>query len=318
MSTLGTRLFDMASDSRAFHQPSDFSDAQFNGWSWTRKTKEYVPLYEAKMLNHFDHRFSTYRDATQKQLNKGTLPRLTEKEHDDPSMEPLTRYWVDRGEVNSKLAAKWDQNWLLGWRDIARAVDLRTFVPSVFSKSAVGHKFLLAFPLHAEHGYLLHATWSSIVFDYLSREKISGASMTYFTMKQLACPIPDTFNQNVEWHANLKLKDWIRPYVLELSYTSYRLRPYAEVLGDEGAPFHWNLERRALLRADLDAGFLHIYGLERDESEHLLDSFFVARKYEERDYGEFRTKRLVLGGKAWEPLADPPAGLGPRHDEAGP
>ena len=26
----------------------------------------------------------------------------------------------------------------------------------------------------------------------------------------------------------------------------------------------------------------------------MLDSFFVVRKYEERDHGEFRTKRLVL------------------------
>ena len=54
----------------------------------------------------------------------------------------------------------------------------------------------------------------------------------------------------------------------------------------------------------------------------------MVRKYEERDYGEYRTKRFVVeaydrmaqaianGGKGWEPLADPPAGQGPRHDES--
>lgn len=117
------------------------------------------------------------------------------------------------------------------------------------------------------------------------------------------------------------------PYVLELSYTSWRLRPYAQVVGDSGPPLRWDFERRALLRADLDAGVFLIYGLDRDEAEHVLDSFFVLRKYEERDYGEFRTKRLVLeaydrmaeaianGGKGWKPLADPPAGHGPRHAE---
>ena len=69
------------------------------------------------------------------------------------------------------------------------------------------------------------------------------------------------------------------------------------------------------MRADLDAGFLHVYGLDRAEAEHVLDSFKVVRKYEERDFGEYRTKRLVLkaydrmseaianGGKGWEPLA---------------
>ena len=55
-----------------------------------------MPLYEAKMLGHFDHRFSTYRRCTQAQLNMGTLPRLTDEEHDDPTLEPLARYWVER------------------------------------------------------------------------------------------------------------------------------------------------------------------------------------------------------------------------------
>jgi len=123
------------------------------------------------------------------------------------------------------------------------------------------------------------------------------------------------------------LSSWVLAHVLELSYTSRRLRPYASDLGDDGPPFHWDPDRRALLRADLDAGFLHIYGLDRVEAEHVLDSFFVTRKYEEKDLGEFRTKRLVLdaydrmaeaiadGGTGWKPLADPPAGHGPRHPE---
>jgi hypothetical protein len=69
-----------------------------------------------------------------------------------------------------------------------------------------------------------------------------------------------------------------------------------------------------------------VYGLNRDEAEHVLDSFFVVRKYEERDFGDYRTKRLVLeaydrmatamanGGKGWTPLADVPAGQGLRHE----
>lgn len=88
---------------------------------------------------------------------------------------------------------------------------------------------------------------------------------------------------------------WLKTYVLELSYTSWRLKPYAEDLGDHGQPFHWNAERRALLRADLDAAFLHVYGLDRTQAEHVLDSFFVIRKYEERDFGEYRTKTLDSG-----------------------
>jgi hypothetical protein len=164
-----------------------------------------------------------------------------------------------------------------------------------------------------------------LAFDYVARQKLSGLNMTYSVVKQLACPTPDNFAQPVAWQLDLTLADWVRKYVLELSCTSWRLRPYAVDLGDDGPPFRWDEERRALLRADLDAAFLHVYGLTRDEAQHVLDSFTVVRKYDERDYGEYRTKRLVLEaydrmatataneGTGWEPLAAVPAGEGPRH-----
>lgn len=38
----------------------------------------------------------------------------------------------------------------------------------------------------------------------------------------------------------------------------------------------------------------HIYGLTRDEVEHVLDSFPVVRKYDERDYGEYLTSKVIL------------------------
>lgn len=320
-------LFNMASDSGLFNTADDLTDAKFNGWSYKRGNKEYVPLYEAKLLSHFDHRFSTYKSATQAQLNVGALPRFTDEQHDDPDLEPLARYWVERSEVDGKLVDRWDRQWLLGWRDIARASDSRTFVPSVFPNSAVGNKFPVSFPVDATVAQNLHGVWSTMAFDYVARQKLSGTGMTYFIVKQLACPAPEQFNNPAPWCRREHLAVWLKPYVLELSYTSHRLTPYAEDLGDAGSPFRWDPERRALLRADLDAGFLHVYGLKRDEAVHVLDSFPVVRKYEERDYGEFRTKRLVLeaydrmaeamanGGKGWKPLADPPAGHGARHPE---
>jgi hypothetical protein len=64
----------------------------------------------------------------------------------------------------------------------------------------------------------------------------------------------------------------------------------------------------------------------REHADHVLDWRFVVRKYEGRDYGEFRTKRLVLdaydtmaqAAATDEPFAsplDPPPGHGPRHPE---
>lgn len=319
------RQFHMADDSGHFHQAEYFAGGEFNGWSYEHDKIEYLPLYEGKMLWHFDHRFSTYRDATPAQLKMQILPRISDEQHDDPWVEPLARHWVQRSAVVKKMGGNWDRSWLLGWRDVTRSGAERTFVPAVLPFSALGDKFIPAFPKDRSHGPLLQSAWSSMVFDYVSRQKISGISMKQFTVKQLACPSPDAFDQPTPWDCDSTPAEWIRPYVLELSYTSWRLKPYADDIGDDGPPFHWIPERRALLRAELDAGFIHLYGLQREEAEHVLDSFDVLRKYEERNFGEYRTLRLVLeaydrmakaiadGGTGWKPLADPLPGSGPRH-----
>jgi hypothetical protein len=327
-------LFNMASDSGLFRTAEDLQaiGATFDGWAWERQGERWLPLYEAKMLSHWNSRFSTYADATRGQLNKGSLPRLTEAQSDDPDCESLARYWVATDEVEKAVPDAWNRDWLFGWRDIARASDMRTFVPSVLPRAAVGNKFPIASPAAPVSAPLLQVVWSSLVFDYISRQKLSGTGMTYFIVKQLATPEPAAFDAVPGW-CDAPLAAFVRPRVLELTYNSNRIAPYAvDVLGgvpgetDPGPPFRWLPERREQLRAELDAAMLHLYGLERDDAEHVLDSFFVVRKYEERDHGEFRTKRLVLA--AYDAIAqaaatgvpfasplDPPPGHGPRHPE---
>ena len=65
----------------------------------------------------------------------------------------------------------------------------------------------------------------------------------------------------------------------------------------------WDEERRAHLRAELDALYGHLYGLTRDELAYILDTFPIVRREDEAKYGEYRTKRLVLEAfdkKPWE------------------
>ena len=244
------RLFDMTNDSNLFHLEDDLGDMVFDGWSYAGQT-DFLPLYEAKMLGHFDHRYSTYDGATQAQLNLGSLPRPTAREHDDPGMEPLARYWVARPKVTAALDGKWDREWLLGWRDITNMGNERTFVPSVLPRSAVGNSFLVALPSIPQLGIQLHAVWSSLVFDFVARRKLSGSHMNYFTVKQLACPTPTTFAKRSDWQSDRTVAEWVTPYILELSYTSWRLQSYAQEMGDNGPPFRWDPERRSLCRLTL-------------------------------------------------------------------
>lgn len=58
---------------------------------------------------------------------------------------------------------------------------------------------------------------------------------------------------------------------------------------------NYRRERRFLLRCELDAAFLHLYGLNRDHTAYILDTFpIVKRKDDEKFNGDYRTKRLIL------------------------
>ncbi|GHG50470.1 hypothetical protein GCM10011331_13160 [Flavimobilis marinus] len=322
-------LFHMSNDSGSFETADDLRarGAEFDGWAWTLGTQRWMPLYEAKMLSHYDHRYSTYANATQAQLNKGTLPRLTDAQHDDPHVEPLARYWVAEKDVETAIADRWDRDWFLGWRDITNASNERTFVSSVSPRSAAGDSLLIMLPGREHPVACLHTAISSFVCDYVARQKLSGTHMKYFVTKQVAVPPPRDFDIDLAGVTQDPLSGWITPRVLELAYTSHRLSSYAiELTGQTQvtAPFHWDTNRRAQLRAELDAAMFLLYGLAREEVDHVMDSFFVVRKYDERDHGEFRTKRLILeaydamtaaaqAGTVYVSPLDPPPGHGPRH-----
>ena len=188
------------------------SAAGWPNWPPRWASTKYVPLCEAKMLSHFDHRFATYRGATQAQLNVGALPRLADAHHDDPNLESPAHYWVDRSEVAARLDGRWDRDWVLGWRRITKAEQMRTFIPTVMPVAAAGDSIFLAFPTNATHGPLLHGAWSSLVFDYVARQKLSGLNMNYFVTKQLACAMPSTFDEATSWQRDLTLADWVRSY----------------------------------------------------------------------------------------------------------
>lgn len=83
-----------------------------------RSIERFVPLYEAKMIHQFDHRWATYDGE------EGRDVALSEKQ--DAAFEPLPRYWVPEREVSARLADKgWTRDWLVGWRDITNATNER-------------------------------------------------------------------------------------------------------------------------------------------------------------------------------------------------
>ena len=202
-------------------------------------------------------------------------------------------------ELTGALIDRKQPRWLMGWRDICRSTDERTVIASVFPRMGVGHTLPMAFAM-AEQDLtrVLVAQLASLPFDYAARQKLAGTHMTYFYLEQLPVLAPQQFSQEDI--------SFITPRVLELTYTSHAMRPWAEDLGHVGAPFAFAPDRRAQLRAELDAFFARKYNLTRDELRYILDpsdthgesypseTFRGLKRNEIERYGEYRTQRLVL------------------------
>lgn len=275
-------LFNMSSDSGLFK--SEVGDGL-------------VPLYEAKMFHQFDHRWATYTES-------GDTRDLTDLEKGDPSFTVQPRYWVSRGEVENRLRDTWKKNWLLAFRDICRSTDERTAIFSLIPKVGIGNNapIILTDIKQAELISCLLANFSSLTFDFVTRHKVGGTHMNFFIVKQLPVLPPEAYTQQ-----DIK---FISTRILELVYTTWDMQPFAKDMGYDGEPFIWNPNRRALLRAELEAYYAKLYGLTRDELRYILDpadvygedfpseTFRVLKNNEIQQFGEYRTQRLVL--EAWD------------------
>ena len=171
---------------------------------------------------------------------------------------------------------------------------------------------------------LLVAALSSFALDYVVRQKSSGSHLKYFTVKQLPVLLPSAYEAQSGWFDEDPPASWIRQRVLELTFTAYDLAPFAADLGDDGQPFWWDEERRFAMRAELDAAFFHLYGIERGDVDYIMETFPIVKRKDEQRYGSFRTKELILAvydamseairtGESYQTILDPPPGQGPRH-----
>ncbi|OEJ54518.1 Eco57I restriction-modification methylase domain-containing protein [Streptomyces agglomeratus] len=311
-------MFHMAHESHFFRPSEDLTD---EGWRllgnvFTKDTAKMLPLYEAKMLHHYDHRWATYgSDGATRDVN------LTKKQDAESVVTP--RYWVPEKEVTRVLISKgWEQEYLIGFRKICRATDERTTIAYAFPKGGIGDSGNLILPTAEEPAPLLYANAASLALDYVLRQKLGGTNLNFFQFAQLPFLVPSMADRH---------RDFIGRRVLELAYTTYDMSSFGADLGYVGSPFRWDEDRRQQIRAELDALFFHLYGISREDVDYILDTFPIVRRKDEAKYGSYRTKELILaeydrmaeaGLTLDNPLVDgenytstltPPPGHGPRH-----
>ena len=321
-------MFNMASASSVFRTRKQLDElgGQLQRDSYIVENDVYVPLYEGKMFWLYNHHYASFPNEYEVEKRPSSINSIPYSILADSCSSIAPWYWVNKSLVDSRLIDcdkegnvrwKWEHSYYIAFRDVARAADARTCIASLMpSGIAAGDKAPLVFTSRSLiPSACFAAMLSSLVFDYVARQKVGGSSMALFIMKQQPTLTPDQIPSAMQWQ--------IVKRVAELCYFNHDMDGWASELWEEMSeeqrselpqlgnqqPWIYNPERRAILQAELDAIFAHLYGLNTEDLRYILDpedvcgkgcineTFRVLKDNELRQYGEYRTKRLVL--EAW-------------------
>jgi len=285
------RMFDMSNDSHLFEgEPG----------------ADRLPLYEGKMVQAYDHRAASVVANFQNLVRAGQPDPSRLEQLKDPKYRPTPQSWVPFAEVRSRVGEKWRREWFLTFKSVTSPTNARTFIAVMIPRAGVANSLITVLPgrASAEIVSCLYANLNALPLDYVARNKVGGVNLNFFYVNQFPVLAPDAYG-DVDRH-------FVVNRVLELTYVADDMRPWAKSIGYEASPFPFDPDRRAQLRAELDAYYARLYGLTREELCYILDptsvmgedypseTFRVLKQNEMREFGEYRTQRLVL--EAWDAL----------------
>lgn len=290
-------MFHMTNDEHLFRTfPELMTDGyHLVGNYFVRGTSIWLPLYEAKLMFQFNHRYGDHRSLGHYR-KAHILPETSDIDLKNTSYEILPHYWINEESVAHELELKWKCKWFLGFRAIADSrASARSMIATIIPFSGVGNNLPLILMKEPTLSCLLLANLSSLIMDFVVRSKLPGNNLNFFIFKQFAVLPPGIFDTVLPWGNDAStIAEWIKPRVIELVYTSHSLDSFSRDLGYSGAPFTWDPVRRFALRCELDAAFFHLYGISREDVDYIMDTFPIVKRQDVEEYGEYRTKRVVL------------------------
>ena len=148
---------------------------------------------------------------------------------------------------------------------------------------------------------LLCANLNSVIFDFVTRQKIQGQTLNLFIVEQLPVVPPEMYR--LQQFGERSATQIINEAVLELTYTAHDMSEFARDMGHVDAtgaplsPFAWSEERRLMLKAKLDAVFFHLYGVtDREDIRYIYSTFPIVERNELAKYGRYLSRDMCL---AW-------------------
>lgn len=274
------RMFDQTNDAEHFVEPKALKAKKYrlDGNRWVKGKKQYLPLYEAKMIQAYDHRAASVEIVESNWMRQGQTAEPTLVEYQNPEHVAMPRWWVDAENVEKAIRGRHPA--LLAYKDVTSPTNSRTMIASFIPFAGVVNSAPLVFaPDHdLRRQCCLLANLNSMAYDFVARQKVGGVHLNYFIVEQLPTFAPDVYDDPCPWEKRKTLESWIAERVLKLSCTANDMIPLAEACGMKPPVHKWKPADREMLLAELDAAYFILYGLSREDVIYILTTFAGTRK----------------------------------------
>ena len=299
-----TRMFDMTNDSGLFRTRVELEEKEgaypIGGNRFASPSGDWVPLYEGKMVQAFDHRAASVVVNPENQHRPAQPVPATPAQHQNADWLPDPQFWVLEKETGFPGVPC-----MLGFKHVTAPTNARSMIAALIPGVGAGNSLPLLLGSNeptASAVAAIVANLNSVPLDYVVRQKVQGQNLNWFIIEQLPV-VPPSRYEAVRFGPKTAEKI-VREAVLELTYTAHDMAPFArdmgyvDELGKVKPPFTWDEDRRLILRSKLDAVFFHLYGVtDRDDIRYIYSTFPIVEREEKAAYGGiYRSCELCL---AW-------------------
>ena len=280
------RMFDQTNDAELFKDEDWLKKQGFKlvGNQWHKGKRRYLPLYEAKMIQAYDHRAASVEVAGKNWMRQGQTMEPTLVERQNPEHVAQPRWWVEDKQVDRVMSGA-SPEFVIAYKDVTSPTNQRTMIASFVPRSAVVNSApLMLNDQKPRIQCCLLGNLNALVYDFVARQKVGGLHLNFFIVEQLPTLPPEAYEEKCPWSKRETLEKWISERVLKLSCTAEDMKPLAEACKFH-PPEHvcrWNSSEREQLRAELDAAYFHLYGISRANAAYILTTFQGLRKAEDQ------------------------------------
>jgi len=291
-------MFHQSSDAKLFNTAEQLKADGFkhDGPIWKKRKQVFLPLYEAKMIQMFDHRAASVVVDKSKWMRQGQTDQTSLVQHQNPEFTVESRWWVNEENVRRVLGDR-NTKRFIAFKNVTSPTNQRTMIAAFIPYSGVVHSSPLIFTgsnINARLTACLLGNLNTFSYDYICRQKIGGVNLSYFIIEQIPTFHPDFYKKKCPWDKRLSLEKWISDRVLKLTCTSNDMIPIAKAAGFKPTVYKWDSAERLDLMAELDTAFFLLYGIERNDVEYILSTFAGIRKQSESMFDGSSTAGRIL------------------------